>query len=456
MIKKITFIFTMACLVLSFGNAFAQQAPVVYLDKSGIRTPDVDDTFTLPIKAQDYAGLYTYELLINFDADYLMATDIIGNEGGIEPVKEIDNENGTIRYYYCINDKPLSGNTLASITFKVIEIGIPEVSISRSSVFLSKPGKDDKTGDYEMEVTLNSTGQYASETEFEVGIVKVPKFVYPRTVFPYTLTVSFEEPSDGADIYYTMSTSGKPDKKYDHDYPFELSNTTTIYAFAEKNGIRSKTVQQQFTRNMSGVSGGGGGGGGGTFIPPPVVEQPQQPEVKKYVDIENHWSKDYFEKLAEKGIINGYEDGTIRPDRQITRAEAAKIIALAANLSPLDEVNLEFADLGEIADWAQGYVKAVFKEGIITGYEDNTFRPNQNITRSELVVIASRAFSLSQGNADEITFADKSDIPDWSLQGVAAAVAQGIMSGYDDNTFKPYNHITRAEVSKIIYNCMEL
>ncbi len=75
------------------------------------------------------------------------------------------------------------------------------------------------------------------------------------------------------------------------------------------------------------------------------------------------------------------------------------------------------------------------------------------VTRSELVVLAVRAFTINTDKASSLTFDDNTDIPDWALQSINAALKNGIVSGYDDNTFKPFNSVTRGEASKIIYQC---
>ena len=206
---------------------------------------------------------------MNFDSEYLEAVDITGNTGGYEGLKEIDNDTGTIRYQYCIHDNNLSNNVLAKVTFEVIEVGITEVSIDKTSMFSTKPEEDDMQGGQTIEVDYDSSSDYTSSVTFTAGTVAAPKFVYDKTVFPYSMEVSFEWPDDGVKIYYTTrdGTEPKAEPKYEYDEPFEISNTTTVTAFAEKIGIKSRMVSQRFRREMGGMS-----GGGGSYSP--VVSQP--------------------------------------------------------------------------------------------------------------------------------------------------------------------------------------
>jgi len=173
-----------------------------------------------------------------------------------------------------------------------------------------------------------------------------------------------------------------------------------------------------------------------------------------FADDEDIVNKEAVKAMAELGIINGYEDGTLKPDNQVTRAEVVKIIVSSLGLKPSEDLSLSFDDNDDIADWAKGYIKVAVEKGIITGYEDNTFKPGQSITRQELVVIAARAFNISGGG--ELSFDDGWKIAPWAKDSVLAAVGLGIVSGYDDNEFKPTRPVTRGEACKIISLCMEI
>ena len=103
----------------------------------------------------------------------------------------------------------------------------------------------------------------------------------------------------------------------------------------------------------------------------------------------------------------------------------------------------------------KGIHKSRRSKGIITDMRIIP-SPNEFVTRSELIVLAARAFSLGEANADDLLFEDKALIPGWAAGSVAEAVRLGIISGYEDNTFRPGNYVTRAEAAKIISCCIEL
>lgn len=141
------------------------------------------------------------------------------------------------------------------------------------------------------------------------------------------------------------------------------------------------------------------------------------------------------------------------PQDNITREQFAKLIATALNLKLEDNPVLAFKDANEIQAWARPYVAAAYKAGIISGSKDAQgnvyFNPSKNITRAEIATMIGR--SLERYSARELSFADKDNIPAWALEYIKTAVDNGILSGYPDNTFKPNNSASRAEAAKIIY-----
>ncbi len=171
-----------------------------------------------------------------------------------------------------------------------------------------------------------------------------------------------------------------------------------------------------------------------------------------FADMQNHWSKKYVEFLSAKNIINGYEDGTFRPNNEITRAEFAKMIVMALELD-LVKYNGEFSDI-KATDWHADYVATIVDAGLAQGYGDTTFRPNNKISRAEMAVILGNVLDI-EVEADEIDglfnkFEDLADLPDWAKLGVAKVIKDGIMIG-SNNKFNPNGRTTRAEVATAVY-----
>lgn len=191
----------------------------------------------------------------------------------------------------------------------------------------------------------------------------------------------------------------------------------------------------------------------GTASNPSTGTPAPTPDVQ-YADIQDHWAKDYILTLIDKGVISGYEDGTVRPDNLINRQEATKIIVSAIGKAAGDGANLSFTDADAIDAWAKGWVQTAVDEKIMNGYDDGSFRPAQSVSRAELAVIAMRAFGFGEDSA-ALTFTDKDAIPDWAKGFIAKASSMSIINGYEDGSFQPENFVTRAEACAIIAKCLE-
>lgn len=187
-------------------------------------------------------------------------------------------------------------------------------------------------------------------------------------------------------------------------------------------------------------------------IPIRVVPKPV------FADTKTHWAKDTIEKMAEEGVINGfYENGVsiFRPDSNITRIQFAALVSKALGISDTDYdfAELEFTDADKIQSWAVGYVKAMSKLGYISGRSDDDgktvyFDPESTITRAEAFTIIGRILGAEDGGA--LGFADSEQVPDWAKSAVGSLVNMGVIHGFEDNTIRPNNPITRAESAVII------
>ena len=156
--------------------------------------------------------------------------------------------------------------------------------------------------------------------------------------------------------------------------------------------------------------------------------------------------------LAGKGIINGYSDGTFRPNANITRAQAAIMIVRAIGLDT-SGASSNFNDVPSTHS-AYAFISAANQAGIIGGYSvDNTYRPNEYITRQQIAIMIQRAFSVEHSGS-EVYFSDVTDkMP--SKRFIEALASNKIINGYSDGTFRPTNNTTRAQFSSMIYNAMK-
>jgi hypothetical protein len=170
-------------------------------------------------------------------------------------------------------------------------------------------------------------------------------------------------------------------------------------------------------------------------------------------DIDDHWAETYILGLNAEGIISGYEeDNTFRPDNSITRAELMKIASLKFDLELLElteESESPFTDVTPVTDWFASYVLTGYEQNIVDGYDDNTFRPNEAITRAAALKIILEAADIDDLDDTETDFDDVSE-SDWYAKYLAFASSNNIISGYEDGLFHGDYEITRAQVCKIV------
>jgi hypothetical protein len=153
------------------------------------------------------------------------------------------------------------------------------------------------------------------------------------------------------------------------------------------------------------------------------------------------------------GAVSGYADGTFRPFNNTTRGQMTKIIVLALRIPIVTPTGTPtFSDV-QAGSAFYDYVETAAANGIVSGYADGTFRPNNDVTRGQLskidVVAASQVFSWEILNPPNPTFVD---VPPGSAfyTYIETAVCHNILSGYTDNTFRPNNNAIRAQIAKIV------
>jgi len=174
--------------------------------------------------------------------------------------------------------------------------------------------------------------------------------------------------------------------------------------------------------------------------------------LSQYTDLSSiHWAYSYIEYLTAQGVISGYQDGTFQPSNNIKRAEFAKVICEAQGWDLLDPEILSFPDVSK-THWAYQYIETAKANGAIGGYIDGTFKPGSDITRAEISKMISTASALSLSSS-ETSFPDVFPTH-WAYKYIIACENNKIIGGYEDGTFRPGNNANRAEVSSMIYKML--
>lgn len=238
-------------------------------------------------------------------------------------------------------------------------------------------------------------------------------------IYQVVIPTDADEDNVGSVVIYVTKTFGYSDISGN-----KLTNIATI------TDARGKATETQVSTPAEKGSSGNTGGGGS--VKPPVL------------NTEDHY-----------GYIVGYPDGTVRPEGNITRAEVATIffrmLTDASRAECWSQTN-SYSDVSE-GQWFNAAISTLSNAGIINGYSDGTFRPNGNITRAEFAAIASRFFEYA-GADGENPFSDVSEDA-WYYEYVMAASDMGLITGYPDGTFGPAKSITRAEAVTIVNRTLE-
>ncbi|WP_189013619.1 S-layer homology domain-containing protein [Paenibacillus marchantiophytorum] len=181
----------------------------------------------------------------------------------------------------------------------------------------------------------------------------------------------------------------------------------------------------------------------------------ETPQIVHFTDIAGHWAEASINQAASTGIVNGFPDGTFKPDNTVTRAEFAVMLMNA--LKPQEDgANLTFSDNAKIGAWAQKALAQAVYAGIMKGFDDETIRPDMAITRSEMAAMLARALGQSVETKTSTGFSDDKLIPIWAKGEVAAMEAQGIIKGKGDNAFAPNDKLTRAEAVAVMLRMLAI
>jgi hypothetical protein len=162
---------------------------------------------------------------------------------------------------------------------------------------------------------------------------------------------------------------------------------------------------------------------------------------------------DYFYEpvryLFCMGAISGYADNTFRPYSNTTRGQLTKIVVLAQGWELYVPAAPTFSDVQPDHPFF-AYIETAHSRGIISGYSDNTFRPYNNVTRGQITKIVVEAREWVPYAPPAPTFNDvPTNHPFFAY--IETAYSRGIISGYADGTFRPFNDATRGQIAKIVH-----
>ncbi|OKH42976.1 beta-Ig-H3/fasciclin [Calothrix sp. HK-06] len=189
-----------------------------------------------------------------------------------------------------------------------------------------------------------------------------------------------------------------------------------------------------------------------TQTPAPTQGTVSFPDVSQ-----DYWARPFIQALAERNIIAGFPDGTYKPEQPVTRAEFAAIIQKAFNQNRVRQLPTGgFRDIRSNF-WAAQAITTAFETGFLSGYPDNTFRPNQQITKVQAVVSLASGLGLTGGDTAILTsfYTDANAIPTYAVSQVAGATQASVVVNYPDiKVFNPEVPLTRADAAAHVYQAL--
>ena len=243
--------------------------------------------------------------------------------------------------------------------------------------------------------------------------------------------------------------------------PFKVSYTKVSDGTKVTDEVQKATVKISEVDNNNGGNGGSGSGdkdngnnSGGGAIAPPANGGVNGGLFTSFSDLDQaEWAKQAIMVLSVKGIVSGYGDGTFNPNGNITRAEYCQILIGAIGKTNL-AADVLFNDVPSEA-WYYHAVSVANSLGIVSGYGDGNFGPNDLITRQDMALMTYKAAQVMNKDVSSVrtmSFADAGSIAEYAATAVQTLADAGIINGVSDTEFAPVANATRAQAAKILYD----
>lgn len=383
-----------------------------------------------------------------YDADRISA-HLLGTGDYAEGIKLLSqNKTADIHYYYTYTKKS-DGQTITTNTtvYDVTRPIIPTALMDDITIYAWLEDEDGKIegsdGTFKIDFVHLDIPTTSLEASGKVEFSKGTKYTlkdYPtdeNVILYYTL--------DGSD----PTISDNANRKAYSGEELTLNSATTVKAVYFSacgkckditeianchDGVYGQIGTYKYTIPTTINTGGGGGGGGST------------------IDKTRKYTKDIFgnEHPTHIGYINGYPDGSVQPEGDITREEITSILYRITNHQyekPFVATGDAFPDV-KVGRWSAHDIEYMADKGIVYGYPDGEFKPSRNLSRAEFAALIFRFAGIEEANIKN-PFTDLDDTH-WAYDEILALTHSGLIEGYPDKTYKPENNITRAEVMTVI------
>lgn len=293
-----------------------------------------------------------------------------------------------------------------------------------------------------------STGQNGNQLDISTSPSPTPSSTIPESLNqsqPKEATVSQPLASP------TVSPSSSPAKPQPQAIPF-LSPAPNIIPQAAI--INSVPLPANPTPQSTPIK--------TAIVPAKISPVPQSNSSKtaaiKFSDVpDRYWARPFIEKLSERKIISGFNDGNFRPEQPVTRAELAAIIEGIVTDQKLAQKSVNFKDV-KADNWAVPAIAKSVQAGFMKGYPGNSFRPDENVPKVQVIAALASGLNLKPPTKSASTlksYQDSKQIPSWAIERVAAATQANLVVNYPNrDLLKPNQPATRADVAAMVYQTL--
>lgn len=288
-------------------------------------------------------------------------------------------------------------------------------------------------------IHLSEAGYFAVANEAFLPIIKtsslwdVTKAIQIDMKDKTTVEVSWQEAMDNVGVTnYNVYVNGKL--------------ASTLNANTTKMTLENLTENTAYSVSIKAID-----AAGNESVQNPTVTFTTRGAIS-FTDTENHWAKEYIQNVAETGIMNGYPDGTFRPESSLTRAQAAAILVRSRGLTTTEKA--PFTDIANYDATMQSEIAAAYVHGLVKG-TDGKFNPGQSVTRAQLALMIQRAYE-QQFNQPylakaELPFSDVASYNAETKRAVSMLYELGIVTG-NQGKYSPESATTRGQAAKIFTN----
>ncbi len=191
-------------------------------------------------------------------------------------------------------------------------------------------------------------------------------------------------------------------------------------------------------------------------VAPLMMAAPAQAQIN-FTDVStDNWAAPFIQELSTRGVIKGFPDGSFRPNERVSRAQYASMLTAAFSVSNTREA-VSFRDV-PTSYWAYSAIQTAYTKGFMSGYNSGEFRPNEIIPRAQALVSLSNGLRLAAPASTDAAlsiFNDADSIPAYARNGIAAATSQQIVVNYPNVAqLEPNRTMTRAEAAAFIYQAL--